>query len=315
MAEIEKLTEKDDEDELIPVETPPVIPEPTDDEGDDQPPEEDDGDEEDARLAEDHEGDEEDEAASQSRKRRLKRRDMQKRARENAERELEFLRGETQVMRQRLAALEGHTLTTNEQSLQQQYNQTLQEIQTAETIMAKALEAGNGEDHVLASRIRDQATQRANQIAQAGQQVAQARQQQANPGPDPRVVTHGQEWLQANPWYNPAGNDEDSAIVNAIDISMTRQGFDPTSRAYWEELTNRVAARLGTAEAAPARARRQAPPQGVAREHAPASTRKEIYVTPERKQAMIDAGKWDDPKERTRMLKEYQRYDQAASAR
>ena len=51
------------------------------------------------------------------------------------------------------------------------------------------------------------------------------------------------------------------------------------------------------------------PPTGGTREHAPASTKKEIYVTPERKQAMIDAGVWDDPIARQRYLKAYRDYD------
>jgi hypothetical protein len=78
-----------------------------------------------------------------------------------------------------------------------------------------------------------------------------------------------------------------------------------------------VAARVGDDDAAPARdsaPRRKAPPQGGTREHAPTSTRKEIYVTPERKQAMMDAGIWDDVAKRNQMLKAYQAYDKNGSA-
>ena len=48
---------------------------------------------------------------------------------------------------------------------------------------------------------------------------------------------------------------------------------------------------------------------GNTREHAPQSTKKEVYVTPDRKQAMIEAGYWDDPVKRTQMLKAYQAHD------
>ena len=113
------------------------------------------------------------------------------------------------------------------------------------------------------------------------------------------------------PGYDPNGANEDSAIVNAIDASMTRQGYDATTREYWEELTSRVAARVSDDAPAP---RRKAPPQGSTREHAPPSTRKEVYVTPERKAAMIEAGVWDDPVARNRMLKAYQTYDKNSSA-
>ena len=55
--------------------------------------------------------------------------------------------------------------------------------------------------------------------------------------------------------------------------------------------------------------RRKAPPTGNTREHAPPTTKNEVVVTPERKQAMIDAGVWDDPVARKRYLKAYQEYD------
>jgi hypothetical protein len=48
---------------------------------------------------------------------------------------------------------------------------------------------------------------------------------------------------------------------------------------------------------------------GNTREHVPQSTKKEVYVTPDRKQAMIEAGYWDDPVKRNQMLKAYQAHD------
>lgn len=318
----DKLTENDDDVELVAVETPPEDPPKPEDA--ETPAEDatsdDDDDQEDARLADDHSEDGDDaDVAEDKRRKRIERRERQKRARENAERELEFLRGRVGEFEQRFRAIEGHTLTTQEQDLQRQYQAKLQEIQTAELVMARAMEAGNGDDHMLAERIRDEARYAAQQIAQQGQQIAQQREQVTNPGPDPRMLNHAQEWLSANSWYDPSGGDEDSAITRAIDIAMTREGHDPTSRAYWEELTRRVSARIGGGTEEPANdrgGRRKPPPQGTSRgEHAPVSTRKEIYVTPERKQAMIDAGYWDDPVKRNQMLKEYQQFDKSDAAR
>jgi hypothetical protein len=306
----DKITETDEEFDII--EGTPPEEDATHEEQDDAEDGEDEGDE---RLAE-SEDDHEDEISNQSRKRRLKRREVQKRAKENAQRELDMLRHTNAELMRRVSAIEGHTLQTNEQGIDQRLQQTLSEIRQAEQIMARATEAGNGDDVVAAMRIRDEAMSRAQQLQYNKQQMAQVREQAAQPQADPRVVNYAQEWMQANPWYNPRGGDDDSSVVNAIDASMTSQGYDPTSRAYWEELTRRVAARVaddgGTArETAP---RRKAPPQGGTREHAPTSTRKEVYVTPERKAAMIEAGVWDDPVARNRMLKAYQAYDKNGSA-
>lgn len=306
------LTENDGDEEFDIIEGTPPADDVTDD-ADDQDDDEDEGDE---RLAE-SEDDHEDEMSSQSRKRRLKRREIQKRAKENAQRELEMLRHQNAELARRVAAVEGHAISTSAQGIDAQLNATLNEIRQAEQIMARATEAGNGDDVVAAMRIRDEAISRAQQLQYSKQQMTQVREQVGNTGADPRVKNYAQEWMQANPWYNPQGADDDSAIVNAIDAAMTQQGYDPTSRAYWEELTRRVAARVADDDGGASRQsapRRKAPPQGSTREHAPTSTRKEVYVTPERKAAMIEAGIWDDPVARNRMLKAYQAYDKNSSA-
>lgn len=310
-----KLIETD-EDELVPVETPPKVEDKaeTDADADDEDDHEDDEPEEgDARLAESQDDSEDD--ISPNRKRRLKRREVRKRAKENADRELRLLREQNTDMARRLAAVEGHALSTNEQSLDQRMQDAIREAKQAEQIMARAVEAGNGDDVATALRLRDEANGRAHQLYQAKQQVEQIRKQQAAPVVDQRVTSFAREWLAANPWYDPNGRDEDSRIAKAIDDGLVAQGYDPKQPDYWHELTRRVSARLGGAQddeapAAPAAtARRKAPPTGNSREHAPPSTRKEVYVTPERKQAMIDAGVWEDPTARTRYLKAYQAYD------
>ncbi|MEN9936045.1 MAG: hypothetical protein RLZZ387_2624 [Chloroflexota bacterium] len=309
------LTEDDDNtpdtDELIPVETPPEAEEAEDD----------DQDEEDERLAQSEDDHEDDIASSSNRDRRRKRREIQKKARDAAQRELEELRRTVAVLSQRVAQTETQSATaaatTAEQTIEQRLAQTLRDIQQAEAIMAKAAEAGNGDDMVAAMKIRDQAMQEAQQLQYNRQQVQQAKQQATQPRVDPQVVNYAKEWMQANPWYDPNAGDRDSALTKAIDNELAREGYDPASRIYWEELTTRVADALsekGGDEAARA-PRRKAPPTGNTREHAPASTKKEIYVTPERKQAMIEAGVWDDPVARNRYLKAYQEYDRGNSAR
>ena len=50
------------------------------------------------------------------------------------------------------------------------------------------------------------------------------------------------------------------------------------------------------------------------RSHAPTSTRKEVYISPERKQALIEAGVWDDPVLRQKYVKRYAEYDRQNKA-
>ncbi|MEI7892017.1 MAG: hypothetical protein WCI05_02935 [Myxococcales bacterium] len=303
-------TENEDEFDVIEGEEPKEAPAAEVDADDDD---EDDGDERLSTSQDDDEG----EVESQSRKRRVKRREIQKRAKESSQRELEMLRHQNGELARRMAAIEGNNLANNVSAIDQRFNQVQNEVRQAEQIIARAVEAGNGDDVATAMRLRDEAQREAQQLWNHKQQVEQVRQQHANPGPDPRTVNYAKEWLSANPWYDPSGRDEDSAVTKAIDNGLVAAGYDPTSRSYWEELTRRVATRVGGGEAAAPEAgspRRKAPPQGQTREHAPTSTRKEVYVTPARKQAMVDAGIWDDVARRNQMLKAYQAYDKNGSA-
>jgi hypothetical protein len=302
---------EDDEFEIIEGEAPKEAPAAEVDAEDDE--DEDEGDERLASSQDDDDG----EVESQSRKRRVKRREIQKRAKESSQRELEMLRHQNGELARRMAAIEGSNLANNVSAIDQRFNQVQNEVRQAEQIIARAVEAGNGDDVATAMRLRDEAQREAQQLWNQKQQVEQVRQQHANPGPDPRTVNYAKEWLSANPWYDPSGRDEDSAVTKAIDNGLVAAGYDPTSRSYWEELTRRVATRVGGGEAAAPEAgspRRKAPPQGQTREHAPTSTRKEVYVTPARKQAMVDAGIWDDVARRNQMLKAYQAYDKNGSA-
>jgi hypothetical protein len=306
MSDRNNLSEQD-EDDLIPVETPPEEetkaeePEVEEDEDDD------DDDEEDARLAESD--DDHDEEVSKNQKRRQKRREVQKRAKEAAQRELETLRQLNADLIRRVSAIETHTANSNAQTLEQKLAQAVAEVQQAEHVIAKATEQGNGDDVVAAMRIRDQAIYEAQRLNAAKQEFEQTRQQAAQPQANPAVVNFAKQWMDANPWYDPQGGDRDSALTKGIDNELAREGYNLASREYWEELTARVSEAIGGNDEPKAKPRRKAPPTGGTREHAPVSTKKEIYVTPDRKQAMIEAGVWDDPVLRQRYLKAYQAYD------
>lgn len=309
-----QLTENDGEDEFEIIEgEAPVEEAEAEEEADDSDEDEYEGD---GRLG-DSEDDSDEEIASRSRSnvKRQKQRERQRRAKEHADRELALLREQNDALLRRVSAIEGNTLASNVNAIDQRIAQAQADVKQAEAIIARAVEAGNGDDVATAMRLRDEAQYEAQQLWQQKQQVEHVRQQHANPGPDPRVVNYAKEWMDANPWYDPSGRDEDSAITKVIDNQLAAEGYNPKDADYWHELTRRVAARIGDdgAETRSSPSKRRAPPTGTTREHAPVSTKKEIYVTPERKQAMIDAGIWDDIPRRNQMLKAYQAYDKSSA--
>jgi hypothetical protein len=302
------ITDNEDE-ELVPVDTQP---EGGEDQAADDADTDDDDDEEDERLGT-SEDDSEEEVTAGNRRRRERRRDRVRKARDDAERQIRMLKQQNEEMLRRLSAVEGHAVNTNAKTLEGRIAKAQRDIQQAEHFIAKATEAGNGDDVVAAMRIRDQAMSEAQQLMGAKQQFEAAQRQAATPRVDPNVVNYAKEWMSANPWYDPSGRDRDSAVTKAIDAELVRDGYNPAAREYWEELTARVAEALESGEeTATTKPKRRGPPMGKTREHAPRSTKNEIYVTPERKQAMIDAGVWDDPAQRQRYLKAYKAYDSSA---
>lgn len=228
--------------------------------------------------------------------------------------ELDFLRKRNDDLERRLSAQEYRSFQGDLNSIDAHIAQAAKEAEMAERVIAKAVEAGNGADVAQAMRYRDQAFAKIQQLNFSKQQAqAQAQSMQAQPPAlDDMVMHFAGEFIKENPWYDTNGRDEDSAIVLAIDQALAKDGFDPKTEDYWDELRRRAAKRLPERfgqERQQSRQPRGGPAVGSGREHAPASTRKEIYISPERKQAMIDAGVWDDPVLRAKYVKRYAEYD------
>ena len=257
-------------------------------------------------------------------RRRLEKQERKQRRDEAIKRdkiELDFLRKRNDDLERRLTAQEQRAHQSDLRGFDAEIKRAQEEAEMAEKVIAKAVAAGNGDDVAQALKYRDAAVQRAQQLAWQKQQAAQ--QPPAQPGVDEAAMNYAREFMRENQWYDAQGRDEDSAIVLAIDQAMVRDGYDPRSEDYWVELRRRAAKRLperfgsaraerNTREPREERAPREArggPAVGSGREHAPTSTRKEVYISPERKQALIEAGVWDDPVLRMKYVKRYAEYD------
>lgn len=262
----------------------------------------------DAPLKADSGDDERDSIRERRRAEKQERKERRDQAIKRDKLELDFLRKRNDDLERRLSAQEYKSFQNDLGSYDAQIAQAAREAEMAERVIAKAVEAGNGADVTQAMRYRDHAIakiQQLNAVKQQAQQVAV--QRQSAPPIDDMTMHYANEFIKEHDWYDPQGRDEDSAIVLAIDQSLSKDGFDPKTEDYWDELRRRAAKRL------PDRFQRRQPRGGPAvgsgREHAPASTRKEIYISPERKQALMDAGVWEDPVLRAKYVKRYAEYD------
>jgi hypothetical protein len=262
--------------------------------------------------------DERDAIRERRRLEKLERKDRRDQAIKRDKLELDFLRKRNDDLERRVTAQEQRAHQVDLGAYDSHIASAAKEAEMAERVIAKAVEAGNGKDVAQAMRYRDQAMQKVQQLQFAKQQAAQQRPQPQGQQLDDMTMHYANEFIKANPWYDSQGRDEDSAIVIAIDQSLAKDGYNPQSEEYWDELRKRAARRLpekfkterqSTREAREERTPRGGPAVGSGREYAPATTRKEIYLSPERKQALIDAGVWDDPVLRMKYAKRYSEYD------
>ena len=278
--------------------------------------EEDDGHDEDERLSSDDEGEDDEREAIRERRRKekLERKHRREEAIKRDKLELDFLRNRNDDLERRLTAQEQRSFAGDLNAFDAAISQAAKEAEMADKVIAKAVAAGNGEDVTQAMRYRDQALARIQQLNSQKQSVQQ-RPPQPKQQIDDRTMHYAQEFIKENPWYDSQGRDEDSSIVIAIDQAMAKDGYDPRSEDYWVELRKRAARRLperfGKTQTKEPRTPRGGPAVGSGREHAPTSTRREVYISPERKQALIDAGVWDDPVLRSKYVKRYAEYDRA----
>lgn len=285
-----------------------------------------------------HQADDEDEGSSatdaEREARRLERRarkQREKAARERNQRELAFLRDRNEQLERKFSAWEQRQTQSESAIIGNRLNEVDRYIREAEQVHAIAINEGKGDDATEAMRIRDQLMQERGRLNQARDalkgraeqpEVAAPQQQQVQRPAAPareefneEVVSLANDWVKKNAWYKVDRSDEESAIVGAIDDRLVQEGFDPETEEYWSELTTRVQRRL------PHKFQKQAaaPATNGAQQRGPAMANGgrgdravrpgEIYVSPERKAAMIDAGVWDDPKLRVKFLKRYQQYD------
>jgi hypothetical protein len=303
------LKEDDEKDDIVIVEDPAHLAQ-------------DDDDEPIARSGD--EGGSEEERDAIRERRRQEKQDRKQRRDEAIKRdkiELDFLRKRNDDLERRVTVQEQRTHSLDLSAFDGAIAKAAQEAEMADRVIAKAVAAGNGEDVTQAMRYRDQAIAKIQQLNFQKQQVAQQKPQPQQI--DDLTLRYAQDFIKENPWYDAQGRDEDSAIVIAIDQALAKDGFNPQTEEYWDELRKRAARRLperfeadsprrgGNDKAEPREARqpRGGPAVGSGREHAPTSTRKEVYISPERKQALVEAGVWDDPVLRSKYVKRYAEYD------
>lgn len=262
---------------------------------------EDDG--EDTRLNDDNEDREQ--IRVRRREEKAERAQRRKAAMERDKQELNYLRQIVSEQERRMRNLEHNTATQKFVALEQRIQEAAEEVKAAEYIISQAVNAGNGEDVAQAIRIRDEAINAVKQLQGYKARVQQPRQQQqpqqAQPQNEPMSMKLAKDWADSNQWFDPSGGDEKSKKMLEIDKGLINEGYNPDSLEYWRELDKRAAPLIKRG--------RGGPPIGSGREHVSSTGRNEVYLSPERVDALRQLGVYGDKAAMAPYLKQYAKWD------
>jgi len=238
------------------------------------------------------------ELAEQNRNRRKEKKERYKRINEEKDTQLELLQRQNRELLDRLTAVERRGVQSEVSSMEKKIQDEEERYKWAQDQMKKAMGELDGETFVSAQQVQADAEKKLEYWRWKKQNTIE--QAEAPPKADPKVINYANQWMSKNKWYDPNGNDPDSEIARVIDAQLVKENYDPASAEYWEELDARVKERIP---------RRQSRPRSVVtgseRETASEKDGNSFYISPERVRAMKEAGFWDDPKMRSKMIKRF----------
>lgn len=219
-----------------------------------------------------------------------------------------------QQQAQRLDALERRTHNADLSVVDAELRKSLDAYNYYKGQHAEAVTRADG---VIAAEAQERmfaSLQRAQQLDAI--KKAAARQPNQPQPLDPRLKKQAEDWYERNDWYDPTGQDPDSQVALTIDKQMAKEGWNPTTSQYWEELDSRLKKYLPhrynsrhNKAGVGGDSRNRAPVAGSGREGAMSNTSGGYRLSAERVQALKDAGLWADPKQRADAIKRFQQYD------
>ena len=181
----------------------------------------------------------------------------------------------------------------------------------------KLLQASQNQDAAsqveYLEQLQDAKTRLAQIQAYKKQQLEEAKRPKQNvPTPVSNdVQRNATKWLKDNKWFDPQARDTDSKIAKVIDQELAAEDWDPSDPEYWDELNSRLKARLPHRYAQKGeKPQRRGGPTASSRTANPgAKSAGTITLSKARVDAIKDAGAWDDPAKRAKMIKAYAQFD------
>jgi len=242
------------------------------------------------------------------RNRRRAKKDHIRRSNEEKDTRLTLLQKQNQDLMERLAGLERKSYSADLARLDKAIEDEELRLNYATAKMREATDNANGTAFTQAQQMWYESKRKIEAMHGFKTRAAEAGEQQSQGTVNPDAVRLAHRWIDKNPWFDQNGDDEDSQIVRVIDQKMIKEGWNPSDPDFWEELDSRLQKRLPEKYNQRSESNRSRPRSvvtGTGRETGRASGGNTFVLEPEQVRAMKDAGLWDDPEKRARMIKRY----------
>jgi len=245
--------------------------------------------------------------------RKLKK-ELQKQREASAKHKISALEKRNEELARRLAAVES---TASSFQMAQLDKAVEDEATRVEYAKMRMIEAAQNNDVAAQMEYLEQLTDAKERLKQMQHYKKQQLETASSPKqnvPNPvatEVQQNATQWLKKNSWYDPQARDTDSRIAKVVDQELAAEGWDAADPEYWDELDNRLQARLPhryTAKGNSAN-RRAGPTSSTRATNSAVAKPGTVMLSRDRVQAIKDAGAWDDVAKRNKMIRAYQAYD------
>jgi hypothetical protein len=228
---------------------------------------------------------------------------------EEKDQRLNLLQRQNQELMERLAAIERKSYSADLAKLDSAIGDEQMRLEFFKNKMREATDSSDGARFTQAQEGWYETRRKVEAMQVIKERALQANDRESGAA-NPRLVKLANEWMGRNPWYDPNGGDEDSQIAKLVDNRLASEGWDPSTEDYWEEFDKRLQTRLpgryNYEQGGQSRRRPRSFVTGSSRESFGGTQGGSTFVLePDQVRAMKEAGLWDDPQTRNRMIKRY----------
>ena len=252
------------------------------------------------------------------RSRRRAKKDLIRKTNQEKDVRLQTLARENEEFKRRLSHLERNTKEQSLVRIDKNIEDAQVRLEYAKMKMMEATSNNDGESMVEAQTLWQSAQEDVRKLqthrSQAEREIKAPTQDFL---PDPAVQRGAADWMRRNSWYRPDASDTDSKVAKKIDELMVTQGWDPADTDYWEELDSRLQKELphrynGPNDDNPVVRKPRNVVGSSGREASAAyggTNRNQFVLSPDRVKAIKEAGAWDNPERKRRMIEHFIKYD------